>query len=278
MLKARARFDQSAADVANKLVAVVESPNFLMYSEKASHQLNSAALLRSRDVFVILREFQYNLAFSRTMMVNILKELDARSTKWEFTKAEDLETWLDTMQARIRAACRHIQQARVKNPSCTWLRELFGDVHQLSIPESWRKSKTGDTRDSQVTAAAEPVLSDDPDEASCTAAVAVPTGSVASGSSRQVAVASAGREYLIGWCPEQKKAWRKGSAQLALEYTDELFVGADSEVRARWAIDGYEHTIPELTVEELAAMQFVQDKRPYGEYCRRSQALRKMPS
>ena len=229
--KKRSRFDSHIDVVVQKLVEVVDTPGFLQYCEKSGDVLQRAALIRSREVFVALRDCQYNLSFAKTQMQGISSGLADKTNKFSLPDPASRADWIETMERRVRAACRHVAQARLKNPRCSWLRQLFGDAdgNQLRIPDSWLGKGPTDAL------ASAPALSEAATEVSVAAS---------SGEAREVADGSASCagqpttmqiEYLVGWAPELNMAWRldPSKPKCPREYSQDSFpVGDGTDIPA----------------------------------------------
>ena len=83
-----------------------------------------------------------NLAFKRETVEQAFQMLaDARKFD-ALSDPDDKEDWVETMSRRLRSACRHVAQARVKKPPPKWLRRI--DVDMAANPGAENASGSGE--------------------------------------------------------------------------------------------------------------------------------------
>ncbi len=122
----RTRFSSDGQGVAGGLVGLIDTHNFLPYSERLTDNINRAGILRNKALFQCLRDSQSNLSFSQTAMEGILRTVASKSPVLHFKTEADASDWVVTMARRTRAACRHIEQARVKKPEVRMVEDALG--------------------------------------------------------------------------------------------------------------------------------------------------------
>eukprot|EP00969_Alexandrium_andersonii_P311090 13745866-Alexandrium_andersonii.AAC.1 len=78
-------------------------------------------LVANRAWLIQLRAAHANLSFSQSVVTRAFRTLVKPA--WDLSPSECLD-WSETMGRRVRAACRHLQQASLKQPR--WWQRAFG--------------------------------------------------------------------------------------------------------------------------------------------------------
>ena len=122
----RPRYDGCADSIADALRPFVNSVRFFKYGEKANAPVESSILVAHKLMIGELSKLSANLAFKKESLQTALQKLAAEKRFEALSSQAASEDWVQTMEARIRIACRHVAKARVQKHPPRWLQDFDG--------------------------------------------------------------------------------------------------------------------------------------------------------
>ena len=122
----RPRYDGCADGLADALRPFANSVGFFKYGEKPNASVESSILVAHKLMIRELTKLSANLAFKKESLQTALQKLAAEKRFEALSSQVALEDWVETMDARIRIACRHVAKARIQKHPPRWLLHIDG--------------------------------------------------------------------------------------------------------------------------------------------------------
>lgn len=123
----RPRYHGSDEELLTALRPFVTRASFFKYGEKHNCQLKADVLVAHAPLFRELTKLSANLAFKKGSLQAVLLRLAHENKFPSLSVQASLDDWVETMDARLRIACRHVAKARIQPAPPRWLQHIDGD-------------------------------------------------------------------------------------------------------------------------------------------------------
>jgi hypothetical protein len=123
----RPRYDGSDEELLTVLRPFVTRSAFFKYGEKPGCTVKPAVLVAHAPLFKELTKLSANLAFKKASLQAVLLKLANERRFPDLATPALLEDWVQTVDARLRIACRHVAKARIQASPPRWLHHIDGD-------------------------------------------------------------------------------------------------------------------------------------------------------
>jgi hypothetical protein len=217
----------------------LDSDKLLVYKSLIKRLRGIHHVLKASDLEAVLFKLGAHNALASTAWINL--------QSW-------LQTWAKDLAKRIRAMMRHVSQALIKKDPPPWAIYFLASRKTRAKWKFGRKEKRVRSASRRIQA---PAREENSKENSSARATAEEAPKVTWREAREGA-ARALLEYDVGWCTEQRAAWRQVKPKYgpsAPEWTSVLTPAEHDEENctATW-LDGYSKAIP-LSTKEWRLMQ-----------------------
>jgi hypothetical protein len=120
-------------DLHAAIAPFVVRPGWFVYQEKVSEKVMPEYLVSHKVFLRSLTHICKNMSFSKSQLEKVFQRLVVEKQFSELATNELQEDWVEGNCKRVRTACRHLAQARLRRPTPRWLAHIdVGD----SIPDS----------------------------------------------------------------------------------------------------------------------------------------------
>jgi len=132
-MPARVRYKGSLDDLHAAIAPFAVSPGWFVYEENESDKVNPELLVAHKVFLRSLTHTCENLSFNKAQLKKVFQRLVVEKQFSELSTSTLQAHWVKTMGRRVRAACRHLAQARIRKQPPQWLAHIdAGAMSQLS--------------------------------------------------------------------------------------------------------------------------------------------------
>lgn len=252
--QSRARFKGSINSVVDIISRHAANPAFLPYDDNPKAQVDVKKLAKNKEMWKELHTLFPPLSFTKSFVSQVFNDL-VEEKKWDLRGAEK-DSFVSTLTARFRMQARHLKQSQCKKRQ--WISE-FGLDQTVAVATGGSAVITADGEAAAPTTAS----------AGTTLEAPAAPAAASQGASYTDEVADTVGDYVVGFDPEQMKAWRQPRGSKVKEFADDHIIPIELQmnIKATWA-DGTSAEVPNTPARlfhDLADEK--SDSSHLGKYC-----------
>lgn len=121
MTSPRARFTGTVDQLHGVIAPFCTHVAWLLYQEKPKDPVKPDLLIAQKLLLKALTAISPNLSFTKSQLEAVFERLQGEKGFEELLDEDMRAEWVETNRRRLYMCCRHLSQARLRNPQPKWL-------------------------------------------------------------------------------------------------------------------------------------------------------------